>query len=93
MVENNPKYCPRWSQITGVETECLKEECTRYVPAQEIDGKIVEGSCIDFCFLDFLSSLVVSLGVISGQVVIDYSQSQENEESPSKDDKGDDLYV
>jgi hypothetical protein len=28
--EQPVKFCPEWSKILGVKTECLKENCTKY---------------------------------------------------------------
>jgi hypothetical protein len=65
---NKIVYCPDWSQILGIQTACLSEKCSYFLPPQNIDGVEYEGVCSKVGVYDCLCSIMFSLGIISGQI-------------------------
>jgi len=80
-------YCPRWSQILGKKTVCLKENCANFVPSQEVDGEIFEGICRQEGVFDCLNAIMISLGILSGQVGLQFPEDSEinQKKEPERD--------
>jgi hypothetical protein len=74
-------YCPRWSSILGTKTPCLEGNCTNFIPSQEIEGEFFEGFCREMGILDALNSIIVSLGLLSGQINVSYPEDSGVEQS------------
>jgi len=88
LISNDDKniYCPTWSQILGKKTTCLKENCTNFIPSQEAEGELLEGFCRKEGVLDALNSIIISLGVLSGQIDLKYPEDPDAE--PPKEQIG-----
>jgi len=80
LFKDDKVYCPRWSAVFGEKTQCLKENCTNFIPSQEINGEFFEGFCLKHGIFDCLSAIMVSLGVISGQMALQPSEDVENDQ-------------
>ena len=82
MPEDGEKtYCPRWSQIYGTPTSCLKEKCTNFIKIEyeNEDGSIeIDGFCRDAAIYGCLCEIGTSLGILSGQL----EMKKETEEQP-----------
>jgi len=79
-------YCPTWSKILGKKTPCLKENCANFIHSQEIEGEFFEGMCRKEGIFDCLNAIMISLGVISGQVDLKYPEDPDIE--PEKEQIG-----
>jgi hypothetical protein len=82
-------YCPTWSGLLGKKTTCLKENCTNFIPSQEAEGELLEGFCRKEGILDALNSIIISLGVLSGQIDLAYPEDPDAE-TPKEPER--DLY-
>jgi len=88
--EDDPKcYCPRWSSLMGKKTECLKENCTFYVPPFKVEntGEILDGLCRETGILDCLAGISLSLSILSGQIGLEFPEKNANEEQNAPEER------
>jgi len=88
MAENKEEvYCPRWSQIYGTPTACLKEKCTNFIKIEyeNEEGSIeIDGFCRDSALYGCLCEIGTSLGILSGQLEM-RKEIEEQSPQPKED--------